>query len=112
VLFDRAYAECSITCHYSGSAMVVDGGFGITVTRPTTAGDYLFTFDKPVLSADQIDFAISADSNSSGHGCMNSIISRGTTNIRVQFYGQNGATTTAIDPRFVFLRVTNNGVYP
>jgi hypothetical protein len=111
-LFDRSYAEFSITCHYNGSAMVVDGGYGMTVTRPTTAGDYLFTFEKPVLSSDQLHFSISSDTNSSGHGGLHAVISRGITNVRVQFYAQNGGVTTAIDPRFVFLKVTNRGAYP
>lgn len=106
VRYDRSYLSMSAIAHWSGSAMVLDGGFGITVTRPTTAGDYLFTFDLPVLDVNSFTIEVSYDTNASGHGGTHTVISRGTSNVRIQFYSQNGATTTAIDPRFVFVRVT------
>ena len=58
VRYDRSYLSMSAVAHWSGSAMVLDGGFGITVTRPTTAGDYLFTFDLPVLDANSFTMEV------------------------------------------------------
>lgn len=89
--------------------MVLDGGFGLTVTRPTAAGDYVFTFAKPVLDAKAYTVKVIADTNASGHGGLFAVISSTTTNVRIQFYSQNGATTTAIDPRFVFVEVQQVG---
>lgn len=105
VRYDRSYEEMDIIAHWNGSAVVQDGGFGLTMTRPTTAGDYLFTFALPVIDANNYTLEVIADTNASGHGGTYDIISHTTSNVRIQFYAQNGATTTAIDPRFVFVRV-------
>lgn len=105
VRYDRSFSTMTIVAHWNGAAMVVDDGFGLTVTRPTTAGDYLFTFDLPVLGAKAYIPKASSDTNASGHGGLYAIISSTLTNVRIQFYAQNGATTTAIDPRFVFVEV-------
>lgn len=104
--YNRAYKNISMVAHWNGSAMVKDGGFGITVTRPTTAGDYLFTFDLPFIDGNGYTWDVSYDTNASGHGGTHSIISHGQTNMRIQFYAQNGAVTTAIDPRFVSVKIS------
>lgn len=105
VRYDRSYEEMWVVAHWDGAAMVIDGGFGLTPTRPTTAGDYLFTFDLPVLAANGYSIEVSYDTNASGHGGTHSVISHTITNVRIQFYAQNGGTSTAIDPRFVFVRI-------
>ena len=103
--FNRAYASVWQKFHWDGAAIVVSGGFGITVTR-TGTGDYLATYTLPFLSADSYTVSIALDTNASGHGGTFSILSQGTTNTRFVCYGQNGGTTTAIDPRNVYIRVT------
>lgn len=108
VWYDRAYLEIFAVTHYNGASMVLDDGFGVTVTRPTGAGDYVFTFDIPFISANCYTPEVSYDTNASGHGGTHAVISHTASNVRIQFYAQNGATTTAIDPRFVFVRFKQN----
>lgn len=105
VRYDRSYEEMDIIAHWNGSAVVQDGGFGLTMTRPTGAGDYVFTFALAVVDANNYTVSVGIDSNASGHGGTWAVISHTTSNIRIQFYAQNGGTTTAIDPRFVFVRI-------
>lgn len=104
--YDRAYQSVWCKFHWSGSAIVVDGGFGVTITRPSGAGDYLATFDLPFIDANSYTIELSADTNASSHGATFAVISQSANNYRFQCYAQNGGTSTAIDPRFVFVRFT------
>lgn len=105
VRYDRSFEEMHATAHWTGAVMTLDNGFGLTVTRPAGVGDYLFTYLLPVLDFNALDFVVAYDTNASGHGGTYAVLSRTLSNVRIQFYAQNGATTTAIDPRFVMVRV-------
>lgn len=100
--YDRAYLSPWTKFHWNGSAIVSDAGLGCTVTR-TATGDYTITFDLPFrLNEYSLDWIL--DTNASSHGGTIAVISSGTSNVRVQCYAQNGGTSTAIDPRFVWVR--------
>jgi len=104
--YDRSYRTMWQKFNWNGSAIVNEGGFGLTITRPSGAGDYLATFALPFIDANSYTAEIVADTNASGHGGTYSVISQTANNMRFQCFGQNGGTTTAIDPRHVFIRFT------
>ena len=106
VRYDRSYQSVWQKFNWNGSTIVVDGGFGLTITRPTGAGDYLATFALPFVDANRYTVELTADTNASGHGALFAVISQTNSNFRFQCYAQNGATTTAIDPRKVYVRFT------
>lgn len=108
VRLDRSYEFASINGHWDGTNMIVEGGFGISVTRPTTAGDYVFTFALPFVDGTRYTPTVVSDTNASGHGGTYSVISHGSSNIRIQFYAQNGASSTTIDPRWFAVSIRQN----
>lgn len=77
------------------SSSILAGSRGVTITRNGT-GDYTLTFARPFPSAFYA-VAVSALTNGSGHPLTHSIISQTTTALRIAFFTQNGATTTATD---------------
>ncbi len=102
VLYDKALKSAWVKFHWSGSAIIIDGGQGATVTRKGV-GDYTVTWTRPMPSA---NYALSVvlDTNSSGHGGMVDIGSHSASNVRIYTYAQNAGTSTIIDPRFVWVR--------
>lgn len=103
VLYDRAYESAWIKCHWTGAAMVVDGGQGIAVAR-NGAGDYLFTFDRPMSSANY-SIEVTLDTNASGHAGGYSVGSHAASNVRLYTYALPATGAVAVDPRFIWLRV-------
>jgi hypothetical protein len=107
-LYDNSYRlqykALWVKFHWNGSAVVIDGSSGnVSVTR-TTTGDYTLTYAQAFPTA---NYTISAslDTNASGHPGVYSIGSHSSSNTRIYTYAQNGATTSAIDPRFVWVTV-------
>lgn len=101
------YKSLWVKFHWDGSVIVIDGSSGnVSVTR-TGVGDYTVTYSKAFSS---VNYAISAvlDTNVSGHGGLCSIGSHTSSNLRLFTYSQNGATTTQIDPRYVWVQVSVN----
>jgi hypothetical protein len=89
--------------HWSGSAIVIDGGNGVSSVTRTNTGDYTITWSKPFPST---NYSLNSllDTNASGHGGLISVGFHTATNVRIFTYAQNGAATTQIDPRYVWIR--------
>lgn len=109
--FDNTYKlpirSLWVKFHWNGSAIVIDGSSGnVSVTR-TNTGDYLISYTKP-YTTDDYAISVTLDTNSSGHGGLCSIGSHSSSNCRLYTYAQNGGTTTQIDPRFVWVKISTN----
>lgn len=102
-LYDKAYRAPWVKFKWDGSAIVIDGSQGIASVTRTGTGDYTVTFSKTFVS-DDYPISVALDTNASGHGGTFSIGSHSASNMRIYTFAQNGATTTAIDPRFVWVR--------
>jgi hypothetical protein len=102
-VFDRELQRSWVKFHWSGSAIVMDGSDGVSSVTRNNPGDYTVTWEKVFPSANYA-MSVLLDTNASGHGGMVSVGSHGTTNVRLFTYGQNGATSTILDPRYVWVR--------
>ena len=101
------YRSLWVKFHWDGSAILIDGSSGnVSVTR-TGAGDYTVTYSQ-AFPSDDYAIAVSLDTNASGHAGMFNINSHTASNLRLLTFGQNGGTTTQIDPRFVWVQVSVN----
>lgn len=103
VLYEKSYRRAWVKFHWNGSAIVIDGSQGVQGVSRTGTGDYTITWAK-VFPNDDYALSVVLDTNASGHGGTYSVGSHAANNTRLYTYGQNGGTTTAIDPRFVWVR--------
>ena len=101
-LYSGAHQSAWVKFHWDGGAIVIDGSCGVASVTRTGVGDYTVNWDK-TYPTDDYALAVTIDSNASGHIGGSDIFSHGTTNARVITYGQNGGTSTLIDPRFVWV---------
>lgn len=101
-LYNKARKSAWVKFHWSGSVIVIDGSEGVLSVTRTGVGDYTITWLVQFPSANY-NLNYVSDTNASGHGGMVSVLSHSTTNLRITTSAQNGATTTIIDPRFVWV---------
>jgi hypothetical protein len=96
------YKSVWIQFHWSGSAMVVDGSSGNVSVARNSAGDYTLTYTQNFPSANY-SISVASSSDPSGHGFTYDVISFSASNLRIATFSQNGATTTQIDPLYVWV---------
>lgn len=101
--YNKVAASPWIKFHWDGSAIVTDGKQGIASVSRTGVGDYTLNFS--AFPSDDYSISVCLDTNASGHGGVWSIGSHSASSLRLFTYAQNGATTTQIDPRFVWVRL-------
>lgn len=104
-LYDKAFREVWVKFHWDGAAIVIDGSSGVASVVRNNPGDYTVTFSNTFVS-DDYALSVALDTNASGHGGTFSIGSHSSSNLRLYTYGQNAGTTTSIDPRFVWVRIS------
>ena len=102
-VFDRELQRSWVKFYWNGSAVVIDGSDGVSSVARTGPGDYTITWEK-VFPSTSYAISVLLDTNASGHGGLVSVGSHSTSNMRIYTYGQNGATTTQLDPRYVWIR--------
>ena len=116
-LFDRAYKDCWARFYWDSvlEVFVVDAASNyaiggatqdvITTINRVGAGDYTITHTKP-YTTDRYHTQVSMSTNGSAHMGGYTLNSQTNTNVRMTLYAQNGATSTPIDPLFVWVRFT------
>lgn len=103
--YQLQYQNLWVKFHWDGAAIVIDGGSsGVSVSR-TGTGDYTVTYPK-AFASDDYSVSVAMDTNASGHGGLSTINSHSASNLRLFTFGQNGGTTTQIDPRYVWVTVS------
>jgi hypothetical protein len=103
--YDKAPIEMTYQGHWVTTTQTVDASDGMTMTRNGT-GDYTvaFTVNQPNAF---YTIEISMDTNGSHHGALH-CISAGTKAVggfRFFTLGQNGGTTTQLDPAKMYIRI-------
>jgi hypothetical protein len=102
-VFDRELQRSWVKFYWNGSAVVIDGSDGVSSVTRNNTGDYTITWEK-VFPSTSYAISVLLDTNASGHGGLVSVGSHSTSNMRIYTYGQNGSTTTQLDPRYVWVR--------
>ena len=102
-VFDRELQRSWVKFYWNGSAIVIDGSDGVSSVTRTGTGDYTITWQKVFPSANY-SMSILLDTNASGHPGFVTVGSHSSSNTRIYTYGQLGATTTQLDPRYVWVR--------
>lgn len=109
VIYNGAKEESFVKFHWDGGAIVIDGGdLSVNITRAGTPGDYTITYVDGYVD-DLYDINVTLDTNASGHGGTYDVLSHSATNMRLITYAQDGGTSAQIDPRFVWVSISQRG---
>lgn len=103
-LYDGAFRSPWVKFRWTGTAIAIEGGVGITVSR-NGIGDYTLTFARPFKS-DDYSISIALDTNASADGGMASVVSHTASNLRIQCQADVSDASAVLDPRFVWVRLT------
>jgi hypothetical protein len=102
-VFDRELQRSWVKFYWNGSAVVIDGSDGVSSVTRNNTGDYTITWEK-VFPSTSYAISVLLDTNASGHPGSVSVGSHSASNMRIYTYGQLGALTTQLDPRYVWVR--------
>ena len=104
--YNNAPLVAMVKFSWNGSSFdsIGDLATGANLSR-TQTGDYLVTFNDRYKS-DNYHVDVSLDTNASGHMGSFTVFSHGPTNLRLKTFAQDGSISSAIDPRNVWVKVT------
>jgi len=102
--YNKKPLSISAQFYWNGSAFIVVSDY-LTASNfaRTGVGDYTITLPATMPT---YSVSISLDTNASGHMGGWSMLSRSSSNMRIVFYAQNGATSTQVDPRSIDICIT------
>lgn len=104
-LYSKALLNPTYKAAWSTGSEVLSAANGITMARNGT-GDYTMTLSPAQPNANWLAMVL-IDADASGHGGLVAFSNptQSTTALRFFTYSQNGATTTAVDPRMMMVQV-------